>query len=88
MENITVEIVQDGNIEQCRALCDELMAFQKSQATLSPESFDFMNFDTRMKKGHLATFLYLEIILAESQIDHACRYSPQIINIYFPVDQC
>ena len=52
MENITVEIVQDGNIEQCRALCDELMAFQKSQATLSPESFDFMNFDTRMKKSY------------------------------------
>ena len=52
MSNITVEIAHDGNIEQCRELCDELMAFQKSKATLSPEVFDLMNFDTRMKRSY------------------------------------
>ncbi|KEO84477.1 GNAT family N-acetyltransferase [Tumebacillus flagellatus] len=49
--NITLEVITDGNIEACRDLCNELMAFQKSQATLAPEAFDAMNFDTRMKKG-------------------------------------
>lgn len=51
MENITIEVVTDGNIEQCRELCNELMAFQKSMASIAPESFDTMNFDTRMKKS-------------------------------------
>ncbi|WP_205700005.1 hypothetical protein [Cohnella luojiensis] len=50
MENIT--IIKDGNIEQCRELCNELMAFQKSMATIGPEIFDAMNFDTRMKKSY------------------------------------
>lgn len=52
MENITIEVVQDGNIEQCRELCNELMAFQKAMATIAPERFDAMNFDTRMKKSY------------------------------------
>jgi len=52
MENITIEIIEDGNIEQCRDLCNELMAFQKSMAILFPEKFDLMNFDTRMKKSY------------------------------------
>lgn len=51
MKNLTIEIVRDGNIEQCRDLCNELMAFQKSQAVIAPEAFDGMNFDTRMKKS-------------------------------------
>jgi GNAT superfamily N-acetyltransferase len=51
MENITMEVVKVGNIEQCRELCNELMAFQKSKATIAPEKFDMMNFDTRMKKS-------------------------------------
>lgn len=51
-KNITIEVVQDGNIEQCRELCNELMAFQKAQATIAPEKFDGMNFDTRMKKSY------------------------------------
>lgn len=51
MNNITIEVVTDGNIEQCRELCNELMTFQKSKATLAPEAFDTMNFDTRMKKS-------------------------------------
>ncbi len=52
MQNITIEIITDGNIEPCRDLCNELMAFQKSKATLLPEVFDSMNFDTRMKQSH------------------------------------
>lgn len=52
MENITIEVLTDGNIEQCRELCNELMAFQKAQATIAPEAFDSMNFDTRMKKSY------------------------------------
>lgn len=28
------------------------MEFQKSQATIAPEKFDAMNFDTRMKKSY------------------------------------
>ncbi|MDR1124467.1 MAG: GNAT family N-acetyltransferase [Deltaproteobacteria bacterium] len=51
MANITIEIVTDGNIEQCRDLCNELMAFQKSKATIAPEAFDSMNFDTRLKSS-------------------------------------
>lgn len=51
MQNITIEIVKD-NIEQCRQLCDELMAFQKSKAYIHQEWFDPMNFDTRMKKSY------------------------------------
>jgi GNAT superfamily N-acetyltransferase len=52
MKGITIEIVQDGNIEQCRELCDELMAFQKSKARIEPLRFDAMNFDTRMRKSY------------------------------------
>ena len=52
MQNITFEVIRDENIEQCRGLCNELMAFQKSKARVHPEWFDFMNFDTRMKKSH------------------------------------
>jgi GNAT superfamily N-acetyltransferase len=52
MKNITFEIVRDGNIEQCRELCNELMSFQRSKAFIEPERFDAMNFDTRMKKSY------------------------------------
>ncbi|MBO7746823.1 GNAT family N-acetyltransferase [Paenibacillus sp. MWE-103] len=53
MDNrITIEVAQDGNIEQCRELCNELMAFQKANAQLRPELFDAMNFDTRMKRSY------------------------------------
>ena len=52
MKNISIEVVEDGNIEQCRELCGELMDFQKSKAVLAPETFDNMNFDNRMKKRY------------------------------------
>lgn len=52
MLNLIFETIRDDNIELCRELCDELMSFQKSKATISPEAFDGMNFDTRMKKSY------------------------------------
>lgn len=52
MQEITFEIVDHGDILQCKDLCNELMKFQKSKAVISPERFDSMNFDTRMKKSH------------------------------------
>ncbi|MCL1905521.1 MAG: GNAT family N-acetyltransferase [Clostridiales bacterium] len=51
--NITIEVVKDGNTEQCRGLCNELMAFQKAQAIIAPELFDAMNYETRL----LSTFI-------------------------------
>ena len=45
---MTYEILSHDNIEYCRDLCNELMAFQKSKALIKPELFDSMNFDTRM----------------------------------------
>jgi len=50
MKNTTIEIIQDGNIEQCRELCNELMIFQKSKAYYVPERFDAIDFKTRMKE--------------------------------------
>jgi Acetyltransferases len=55
MGNIVYEVVQADEIEQCRDLCNALMVFQKSKATFHPECFDWMNFDSRMKKSFLST---------------------------------
>ena len=52
--SITIEVVRDGNMEQCRELCTELMDFQKEQAVFGKELFEKMNFDTRMKKSYEA----------------------------------
>lgn len=49
MRDIKIEVIEDDNIEQCKILCNELMALQKSKAMISPECFDYMTFDTRMK---------------------------------------
>ena len=45
-KNITIEILREEDIGQCRELCNELMAFQQSIATITPEWFDGMTFDT------------------------------------------
>ncbi|MHC0035402.1 GNAT family N-acetyltransferase [Pseudoneobacillus sp. C159] len=42
------EVILDDKIESCRDLCNELMVFQKSKASVKPELFDAMNFETRM----------------------------------------
>jgi ribosomal protein S18 acetylase RimI-like enzyme len=68
MENITIEVVNNGNIEQCRELCNELMAFQKSKATIAPEKFDTMNFDTRMKKSYESSLESQVIVVKDNGI--------------------
>ena len=55
MDNITFEIITKDEIELCRNLCNELMAFQKSKAVIAPEAFDLMNFDTRMRRSFEST---------------------------------
>jgi len=52
MANIRYDIIGEEQIELCRPLCNELMAFQKSKAFLEVERFDAMNFDTRMKSSY------------------------------------
>ena len=51
-DNITIELITADNIDLCRELCNELMAFQKSKAVIAQEVFDQMNFDTRMKVSY------------------------------------
>lgn len=68
MENITIEVIKDGNIEQCRELCNELMVFQKSKANIEPERFDTMNFDTRMKKSHESSLENRVIVVKDNGI--------------------
>lgn len=45
---IQYEIISTGNISCLKDLVNELMAYQKSKATIHPEFFDNMNFETRM----------------------------------------
>ena len=47
-----MRIVVNGDIELCRGLCDELMAFQRSKAVIAKQAFDGMNFDTRLKASY------------------------------------
>jgi GNAT superfamily N-acetyltransferase len=54
MKNITLEVIKDQDLAQCQELCNELMAFQKSKATIHPEWFDSMNFETRMQTSYAA----------------------------------
>src|SRR5689334_2149108 len=68
MANITIEVVKDGNVEQCRELCNELMAFQKSMATIAPEAFDTMSFDTRMKKSYESALESQVIVVKDNGI--------------------
>ena len=45
---LTYEVIPEDQIEMCRDACNELMVFQKSKATIKPELFDTMNFETRL----------------------------------------
>ena len=47
-KQITFHVIEDGNIEKCRELCNELMRFQGSKAIKYKSVFDYMSFDTRM----------------------------------------
>ncbi len=73
--NITIEVVRDGNIEQCRDLCNELMAFQKSKAVMEPERFDTMSFDTRMKKSYEISLESQVLVVKDSGIPVGYSFS-------------
>ncbi len=75
MERITIEVVKDGNIEQLRELCNELMAFQKSLATIAPEKFDEMNFDSRMKKSYESSLASHVIVVRDDGLPVGYVYS-------------
>ena len=68
MGKIFFESVRQGDIELCRVLCDELMAYQKSKAIIAPDIFDQMNFDTRMKKSS-ENACDSHVVLAKDGID-------------------
>ncbi|PLS16799.1 GNAT family N-acetyltransferase [Bacillus sp. M6-12] len=46
--NFKFEVLPIEEVECCRDLCNELMAYQKSKSCINPELFDNMNFDTRL----------------------------------------
>lgn len=63
---ITYEIINKDQIELCKDLCNELMAFQKEKAILAKEAFDNMNFDTRLKPSIEACDKYHVIIAKDN----------------------
>ena len=46
--SIHYELIPDEQINRVKHLCNELMSHQKSLATIRPELFDGMSFETRM----------------------------------------
>ncbi|MGD6831291.1 GNAT family N-acetyltransferase [Sutcliffiella halmapala] len=46
--NLTYETIAINDIEILREPCNALMDYQKSKATITPERFDVMNFETRL----------------------------------------
>lgn len=46
--NFTFEVLPEDKIECLRQSCNELMKFQQSVASIRPELFDEMNFETRL----------------------------------------
>ena len=75
MKDISFEIVQDGGIEQCRELCNELMAFQKSKAFLEPERFDAMDFDTRMRRSYDCALAKQVVVVKDSGVPVGYAFS-------------
>jgi ribosomal protein S18 acetylase RimI-like enzyme len=45
---LTYETISVNDIEILREPCNALMDYQKSKATITPERFDVMNFETRL----------------------------------------
>lgn len=66
---LTYEVISIEEVEYCRDLCNELMAFQKSKAIITPELFDHMNFDTRMIPSiKSAIHNYIVVVKDDDQI--------------------
>jgi GNAT superfamily N-acetyltransferase len=45
---ITYKLIPEDQLSTVKHLCNELMVYQKSLATITPELFDGMSFETRM----------------------------------------
>lgn len=45
---ITYKLIPEDQLSTVKHLCNELMVYQKSLATITPELFDSMSFETRM----------------------------------------
>jgi hypothetical protein len=48
MMAVAYELLPEEQINIVKDLCNELMVYQKSLATIRPELFDNMSFETRM----------------------------------------
>ena len=58
--DIEYQVLSEAEVGAIRDLCNELMAYQKSLATIHPEFFDNMCFETRMLpslKGAKANYI-------------------------------
>lgn len=75
MGRIEIKIIEDGNIEVCRDLCNELMAYQKSMAHTNKEAFDVMNFDTRMLTSYNSALENLVVILIDDDVPVGYAYA-------------
>ena len=73
--NLQYEVIPEEKAEYCRDLCNELMLFQKSKASIAPERFDSMNFDTRMLPSiRSALHNYLVVVKDHDQQDEIISY--------------
>lgn len=73
--NLQYVVIPEEEIEYCRDLCNELMAFQKSKARIQPELFDSMNFDTRMIPSiKNAIYNYIVVVKDNDKNDETVAY--------------
>jgi GNAT superfamily N-acetyltransferase len=73
--NLQYEVIPEEEAESCRDLCNELMLFQKSKASIAPERFDSMNFDTRMLPSiQNAVHNYLVVVKDHDRQDEIIAY--------------
>lgn len=73
--NLQYEVIPEEEAESCRDLCNELMLFQKSKASIAPERFDSMNFDTRMLPSiENAVHNYLVVVKDHDRQDEVIAY--------------
>ncbi|SHR54229.1 ribosomal-protein-alanine acetyltransferase [Mycobacteroides abscessus subsp. abscessus] len=72
---LVYEVIPDDQIERCRDLCNELMAFQKSKANIKPELFDTMNFDTRLVPSIQKATNNYTVVVKDGERDVAYVYA-------------
>ena len=66
--NLIYEEISEKEIEVCKELCNELMVFQKSKASISPERFDTMSFETRLIPSvKSAAYNYIVVVMDDGK---------------------